>query len=70
MYISPDFKTKKALREALAAGKPVYVLHPDGILSIGGHTGMVAVEGPHDPRPHTWYASVRIEGDRVIKVLS
>ena len=30
--------------------------------------GEVAVEGPHAPKPHTWYAQVVVINERVMKV--
>jgi len=64
-YVSPDFKSKKALRAALSRGEPVNVFYP----GLGGPLdGTISVEGPHYPRPHTWYALVDCERGKVIKV--
>jgi len=46
-YVSPNFRSKKALREAVAAGKPVSVFSP-GPFPVSSE-GKVAVEGPHYP---------------------
>lgn len=55
MYVSPNYKTKKALRDALAAGERVTVFAPGlGAPKVGEET----IEGPHYPAPHTWYARV------------
>ena len=56
-YVSPNFKTKKLLREAVAQGKQVSVFSPGpfGCKS----DGVEYVEGPHYPEPHRWYASDR-----------
>jgi hypothetical protein len=32
--------------------------------------GEETIEGPHYPKPHTWYARVRVEDGVVVKVLS
>ena len=68
-YVNPNFKTKKALKDAVANGKYVSVFYP-GIqgedLSKGIHS--IAIEGPHYPEPHKWYASVTIVDGKVIKV--
>lgn len=53
-YCSPNFKTKKALKAALAEGIIVTVFQP-GLGSVPWD-GPVAREGPHYPKPHTWYA--------------
>ena len=62
MYTDRNFKTKKALREAFERGESIFVYQP-GPFGEGGHIGHVgavhqcALEGPHSPQPHTWYAS-------------
>lgn len=67
-YVFPNFKSKKALREAVAAGKPISVFSP-GPFPVASE-GKVAVEGPHYPEPHRWYAQVVVKDGRVIKVLA
>jgi hypothetical protein len=54
MYTEKDFKSKKALKEALAAGEKIAVYAPG--LGEVPENGRVALEGPHYPRPHAWYA--------------
>ncbi len=68
MYVSPNFPTKKRLKEAVAAGEPVAVFEPG--IDGGIYTGDVSVEGPHYPKPHSWYARVRMVNRKVVKVLS
>ena len=59
MYVNPNFKTKKALKEAVAAGQRVTIYSPGPFpCKQDGHE---SVEGPHYPSPHTWYASVIVE---------
>jgi len=65
-YVHPNYPTKKAFREALARGEEMYVF-PPGIGTIP-ENGTVSVEGPHSPRPHTWYAQVTVKGGKVVKV--
>ena len=65
-YVSPNFPTKKAFREALAAGKEMYLFQP-GVGTIPKN-GTVSVEGPHFPKPHTWYATVEVREGKVVKV--
>jgi hypothetical protein len=57
-YVSPNFKSKKLLKEAVAAGKIVTVFSagPFGCQQNGRET----IEGPHYPAPHTWYAGVEV----------
>jgi len=67
-YVSPDFKTKKGLKTALAAGKqPIYVYQPG--MGTVPNTGRIALEGPHFPKPHTWYGSGTMKDGRLIKVV-
>lgn len=66
MYVTPNFKTKKALKEALASGVRVDVYSPGlGEVPVNGR---VFLEGPHAPAPHTWYAEGRMENGRLIKI--
>lgn len=65
-YASTNFKTKKALKEAVAAGQVVTVYAPG--LGTPATDGTEYLEGPHYPAPHTWYAQVVMEAGRVVKV--
>jgi hypothetical protein len=67
MYVSPNFPSKAALRKALAAGEEVTVFAPG--LGTPAENGPETVEGPHYPKPHTWYARVEMKDGRVVKVL-
>lgn len=65
-YVSPDYKTKKALREALAADVPVDVYQPG--LGTVPHNGTVSLEGPHYPRPHTWYGTGTMKDGKLVSI--
>ena len=75
MYTTENFKTKKALREAIKAGARVTFFQP-GYMSINRmHTdgkqvenGTITLEGPHYPAPHSWYAQATVKDGLVIKV--
>ncbi len=67
MYVSPNFKTKKAFKDHVAAGKPVDLYRP-GLGPPAPMNGTVGVQGPHYPNPHTWYARVTIVEGKVTKV--
>lgn len=67
MYTSRNFKTKKALKEAVAANQPVTVFQP-GPFGDAPENGWVTLEGPHYPAPHTWYAQALLENGLVVKV--
>jgi len=65
-----DFKTKKALKEAVAQGEKVRVYQPNADLT-GAKVptdGKIFLEGPHFPAPHTWYAEAVLKDGIVIKV--
>lgn len=66
MYVNPNFKTKKALKEAVARGERVLIYSPGPFPPK--MNGREFVEGPHYPAPHTWYAEVELEDGVVIKV--
>lgn len=67
-YTNTNFKTKKALKDAVNSGVAVYCHEP--------YTGrqyndrrIVFIEGPHYPQPHRWYAECHLGDDgRVTKV--
>ncbi len=70
MYTEQNFKTKKALKEAVAAGKQVGVYQPNADLT-GARlpaNGKVYLEGPHYPQPHTWYAEATLADGIIVKV--
>lgn len=69
-YVSPNFKTKKALKEALAVGKHIDVYNPGFGTSLGTipTDGPVYLEGPHYPEPHKWYASGVMKDGKLVKV--
>lgn len=68
MYAETNFRSKKALKEAVKRGETVRVFQPGGIFP-GTANGVDVVEGPHYPEPHRWYAQVEIRDYCVVKVL-
>ena len=69
-YTNENFKTKRALKEAVAAGKKVTVYQPNADLTGAKLplNGIVYLEGPHFPEPHTWYAEATLKDGYVVKV--
>ena len=68
MYCDVNFKTKKALKEAVLAGREIGV-HQVGPFGGGDYSnGKFAVEGPHYPEPHRWYASVVVQNGKIVSV--
>jgi len=66
MYVSPNFRTKKALKAAVAMGETVRVVSTG--LGHPTNNGTEYVEGPHSPAPHSWYAEVEVKDGKVVKV--
>ena len=66
-YVAPNFKTKKALKEALAKGVNVEVFQPG--LGTVPWDGIVPLEGPHYPEPHRWYATGMMKDGKLMKVI-
>lgn len=73
MYATRNFPTKKALKEAVAAyhagtGPAVTYFQPGPFGGAAREDGPLSLEGPHYPRPHTWYASCVAKSGAIIKV--
>ena len=64
-YTITNFKTKKALKEALARGDEVAVYQP-GPFGPKVPDGRAYLEGPHYPQPHRWYAAVDVKDGKII----
>jgi hypothetical protein len=72
MYTTTNFKTKKALKEAVKQGKQIEVYQPNDMFGqtekVQTGTHQVTLEGPHYPEPHSWYAQATVENGIVTKV--
>lgn len=68
MYTVINFKTKKSLKEAVENGEKIEVYQPGPFGNGNPINGKVALEGPHYPEPHRWYASAVIENSVVVSV--
>lgn len=68
MYVSPNFSSKKQLKDAVKTGQNVTVFSPGPFPAPT--QGETSVEGPHYPKPHTWYARVQVKDGQVVKVIS
>jgi hypothetical protein len=73
MYSVTNHPTKKSFREAVArdnSGERIF--QPNDMFdNVKGHTdytGIAAVEGPHYPKAHSWYAEVHVVDGIVVKV--
>lgn len=69
MYTDINFKTKKALKEAVDSGKQVTYYQPGPFASQCPQDGKINIEGPHFPEPHRWYAACIAKNGLIVKVL-
>ena len=68
MYTAKNFKTKRAVKDALARGERIRVYQPGPFEAAGPKDGEVCIEGPHYPEPHRWYATVLIKDGYLVKI--
>ena len=67
-YLLPNFKSKAAAKRAIAEGQRVTVTATSPFENIP-LVGVVSVEGPHAPKPHTFYGQAHIKNGRVFKIV-
>jgi len=67
-YTITNFRTKKALKDAVATGEVVQCYQPGLGPDLSDFTGKVYLEGPHYPEAHRWYAEAWMENGVVVKV--
>ena len=68
MYCTKNFQSKKALKDAIAAGEQHGICQAG---PFGGNEltdGKVCLEGPWYPQPHKWYATAQIKDGKIVKV--
>jgi hypothetical protein len=62
-------KSKAALKRAVAAGDVVTIFQPGPFGGNEPENGKgIAVEGPHYPEPHRWYAQVDVADGQIVRV--
>lgn len=66
MYTVKNYKTKKELIEDFKNGVVIEVFEPG--IQTDTFEGRVALEGPHYPKPHKWYAEAIIKDRKIIYV--
>ena len=67
MYTETNYKSKKAIKEDLAAGKKIRVFQPNAM----GPTqtdGRITIEGPHYPMAHKFYAEAVIKDGCIVSI--
>jgi hypothetical protein len=65
-YCVINFKSKKALKEAVASGKKIGIYNPG--IGDAPKDGSATLEGPHYPEPHKWYANVTMKDGVIVSV--
>lgn len=70
MYTTTNFKTKKALKDALASGQRVTYYQPNADITgaVAPLNGRIFLEGPHYPQPHKWYAQATARDGFIVSV--
>jgi hypothetical protein len=68
LYVYPDQKSKKAFKEAVARGDDLDYAQVGPFGGNEPRDGIAYFEGPHYPKPHTWYAKVELRDGKIVKV--
>jgi hypothetical protein len=66
MYTVYNYKTKKALLDAVKFGANVRTYQPG--FFPAQTDGAVSLEGPHYPAPHRWWASAVLKDGIIVSV--
>ena len=66
-YLLPNLASKAAVKRAIASGQLVRVISNSAWGDIP-QDGVVSVEGPHYPKPHTFYGEATVKGGKVVKI--
>ena len=66
MYTCTNYKSKKAVKDALKAGEHVTCYGPG--MFPAPTQGTIHLEGPHYPQPHKWYGTGQMEDGRLVSI--
>lgn len=67
-YTTINFKTKKAVKEAIAAQETVTCFQPGLGPDLTNYSGSVSLEGPHYPQPHKWYGAGQMVDGQLVSI--
>ncbi len=67
MYTVENYRTKKELKEAFKSGTKIDTYQPGGMFPAT-KDGQIYLEGPHYPKPHTWYAMATVRDGIVTEI--
>ena len=67
-YVNCNPKSTAELKRRFAAGEELQVFQPGGLfpLAVGPEGGKVYLEGPHYPKPHSWYCAAMVDANHII----
>lgn len=68
MYTHVDFKSGAELKRAVAAGQKLTYFQPGPFGGKEPLDGTIYLEGPHYPKPHSWYAQATVKDGVIVKV--
>lgn len=66
-YVDPNYKTKKEFKAAVMAGKQHRPYNAGGMFPTPTN-GAIAIEGPHYPQAHKWYATCQVQNGVIVSV--
>jgi hypothetical protein len=64
-YVNPNYKTKKEFIAAVKVGVQHRPYNSGEIFPVA-QNGPIAIEGPHYPKPHTWYSSCIVKDGIIV----
>jgi hypothetical protein len=67
-YTVRNFKSGKALKEAVKSGEKIEVYQPSPWGKANVPDGWTCIEGPHYPQPHTFYVGVIVKNGYIEKL--
>lgn len=67
-YTTQNFRTKKAIKEALAAGQRITCYQPGPFGTAVPANGTIYLEGPHYPEAHKWYAQGQMKNGVLVSI--
>lgn len=67
-YTTKNFRTKKEIKAAIAAGEKVTCFQPGPFGHSLPANGTVYLEGPHYPEPHKWYATGQLKDGYLVSI--
>jgi hypothetical protein len=72
MYTTRNFKSKKEIKAAIAAGEKLTIFQPNDMFgnpkASPTFSGSATLEGPHCPQPHKWYATAQIKDGYIVSI--